>query len=81
MPNTPGAPALAQGSGSDLTVTWTAPPVDSTHGAATGFNLRSSLSGTAAWTIVSGVTSPYDLSGLEAGVAVDVQLQSSTPPA
>jgi hypothetical protein len=76
-PNTPGAPVLAQGSGSDLTVTWTAPPVDSTHDAATGFNLRSSLSGVAAWTIVTGVASPYDLSGLEAGVAIDVEVQSS----
>jgi hypothetical protein len=77
VPNTPGAPVLAQGSGSDLTVTWTAPPADSTHNAATGFNLRSSLSGVATWTIVSGVASPYDLSGLEADVAIDVQLQSS----
>ena len=77
VPNTPGAPVLAQGSGSDLTVTWTAPPADSTHNAATGFNLRSSLSGVATWKIVSGVASPYDLSGLEADVAIDVQLQSS----
>lgn len=77
MPNTPGVPVLTRGSGSDLTVIWTDPPVDSTHNAASGFNLRSSLSGAAVWTIVSSVASPYDLSGLEAGVAIDVQLQSS----
>src|SRR5208282_2051414 len=69
--------SLAQGTGSDLMVTWTAPAVDSTHGAATGFNLRSSPSGAATWTTVSGVTSPYILSGLAAGAAIDVQLQSS----
>jgi Fibronectin type III domain len=77
VPNTPNAALLAQGSGSDLTVIWTAPPVDSTHSAATGFSLRSSLSGADAWTTVSGVTSPYDLSGLTAGAAIDVELQSS----
>src|SRR5208282_4029909 len=76
-PNTPGAASLAQGTGSNLTVTWTAPTVDSTHSAATGYNLRSSPAGAGSWTIVSGVTSPYSLSGLVAGAAIDVQLQSS----
>ena len=74
--NPPNAASLAQGTGSDLTVTWSAPTVDGTHDAATGFNLWSSPSGAASWTKVSGVTSPYNLSGLAAGVAVDVQLQS-----
>jgi len=77
IPNTPGAALLAQGAGSTLVVTWTAPAVDSTHNAATGFNLRSSPSGAGTWTIVSGVTSPYNLSGLAGGAAIDVQLQSS----
>ncbi len=76
-PNTPNAASLSQGTGSDLTVTWTAPAVDSTHNAATGFNLRSSPSGAGTWTTVSNVTSPYDLSGLAAGVAIDVQVQGS----
>src|SRR5580700_3007380 len=76
-PNAPGAATLNQGSGSDLLVTWAAPAVDGTHSAATGFNLRSSLSGAGAWTVVSGVTSPYDLSGLAAGAAIDVQLQAA----
>ena len=75
-PNAPIGLTLAQGNGSDLTVTWTAPPADSTHGAATGFNLRSSPSGAGTWTIVPGVTSPYDLSGLAAGAAIDVEVQS-----
>ncbi len=77
VPNTPSALSLAQGAGSNLTVTWTAPVVDNTHGAVTGFNLRSSPSGAGTWTIVAGVTSPYTLSGLAAGAAIDVQLQSS----
>ena len=77
VPNTPNAPSLAQGSGSNLTVTWTAPATDSTHGAATGFNLRSSPSGAGTWTVVAGVTSPYILSSLAAGAAIDVQLQAS----
>ncbi len=77
IPNTLGAAALARGTGSDLAVSWTAPAIDSTHNAATGFNLRSSPSGAATWAIVTGVSSPYELTGLAAGVAIDVQLQSS----
>ncbi len=77
IPNTPGAAALAHGTGSDLAVTWTAPAIDGTHNAATGFNLRSSPSGAATWATVTGVSSPYELTGLAAGAAIDVQLQSS----
>jgi hypothetical protein len=76
-PNAPPAPSLAQGAGSDLTVTWTAPSVDTTHSAATSFNLRSSLSGVGLWTTVSNVISPYDLSSLPAGAAIDVQMQAA----
>ena len=75
--NSPGAPSLAQASGSNLTVTWTAPSADSTHDAATGFNLQFSPSGAATWTAVAGVTSPYTLTGLTAGAAYDVQVQSA----
>jgi hypothetical protein len=77
VPNIPGTLSLAQGAGSDLTVIWTTPLVDNTHSAATGFNLRSSPSGAATWTTVTGVTSPYDLSGLAAASAIDVQVESS----
>jgi hypothetical protein len=76
-PNAPSGVSLAHGGGSDLIVTWTAPAADSTHSVATGFNLRSSPTGTGAWTIVSGVTSPYDLSGLTVGASIDVEVQSS----
>jgi hypothetical protein len=76
-PNTPAGVSLAQGAGSNLTVTWTAPAVDSTHSAATAYNLRSSPSGANTWTVVSGVTSPDTLSGLAAGAAIDVEVQSS----
>jgi hypothetical protein len=77
IPNIPGTASLAQGAGGTLIVTWAAPATDSTHGAATGFNLRSSPSGAGTWTVVSGVTSPRTLSGLAAGAALDVQIQSS----
>jgi hypothetical protein len=75
VPNAPSAPSLAQGSGSDLAVTWTAPAVDSAHSAATWFNLRFCRSGANSWTTASNVTTPYELSGLTAGAAYDVQVQ------
>jgi len=77
VPNTPAAVTLAQGSGSNLTVTWTAPATDGTHSAATAYSLRSSPSGAGTWTTVSAVTSPYTLTGLAAGAAYDVQIQAS----
>lgn len=77
VPNVPGSVSLALGTGSDLMVSWTPPVIDSTHGAAAGFNLRYSPSGAGTWTIMSGVTSPYDLSGLAGGAAIDVELQGS----
>jgi cellulose 1,4-beta-cellobiosidase len=76
-PNTPGAPTLAQGTGSNLTVSWVTPAVDGTHGGATGFAVRSSPFGAGTWAVVSGASSPYTLSGLTAGTAFDVQVQSS----
>jgi hypothetical protein len=75
-PNVPSA-TLAQGTGSDLTVTWPEPATDLTHNAAAVFNLRSSRSGAATWTTVEGVISPYDLSGLPSGAAIDVELQGA----
>jgi hypothetical protein len=77
IPNTPAAPSLAQGPGSDLIVSWTVPTGDSTHGTATAFNLQSSPSGASTWASVSNVTNPYDLSGLPAGVAIDVRIQAA----
>jgi Fibronectin type III domain len=75
-PNTPAAPLLTQGAGGDLTVTWTAPAIDGAHDAATSFNLRWSPTGAGTWTVVAGVVSPYDLSGLTAGAAYDVEIQA-----
>jgi fibronectin type III domain protein len=76
-PNTPQGLSLAQGLGSDLTVTWSVPTVDNTHGAAAAYNLEYSTSGVGNWTTVSNVTSPYDLQGLSAGTAMDVRIQST----
>jgi hypothetical protein len=77
LPSTPQGLSLAQAQGSDLTVTWSAPPVDNTHGAAAGYNLQYSPAGAGSWTTVSSVTSPYDLSGLSADAAIDVRIQST----
>jgi hypothetical protein len=77
LPYPPGAPSLAQGTGSDLIATWAAPTIDGTHSAATSYNLQFSLSGANDWTTLSAVTSPYLLSNLPADVAIDVQVQSS----
>ncbi len=76
-PNAPGSVSLANGNGSDLVVAWTAPAIDATHGAATGFNLHYSPTGAGNWTLVSGVSSPYDLSGLPGQARIDVQLQGT----
>jgi hypothetical protein len=76
-PNAPSAATLAQGNGSDLTVTWAGPAIDGTHGAATSYNLQFSPSGAGAWTTIPNVVSPYDLAGLTAGAAFDVQVQAA----
>jgi hypothetical protein len=82
-PFAPNVPAIIgvtpppDGSNSKLTVTWTAPTVDSTHAAATGYNLRSSPTGAGTWTVVSGVSSPYMLTGLTGASAVDIEVQGT----
>lgn len=77
IPNIAAAASLAQGAGSALVVTWASPGIDASHSAATSFNVRSSLSAAANWTTASIVTSPYILSGLATGTAIDVQVQSA----
>ncbi len=57
-------------------MSWTAPAVDGTHGAATGYNLRSSPSGAGTWTTVTGVANPYVITGLTGAAAIDVEVQS-----
>jgi hypothetical protein len=76
VPGTPAAPALTQGPGVGLTVSWTAPAADGTHGAATSFNLEWSPAGQNAWTPVTSVTSPYALTGLASGTSYDVRVQA-----
>jgi hypothetical protein len=76
-PGVPVSVSLAQGTGTNLTVSWTAPAADGTHNAASSFNLRFSPSGGNTWTTVTGITSPYALSGLAGGAAIDVQVQGA----
>ncbi len=76
-PSTPQGLSLAQGFGSDLTVTWSAPATDSSHDAASGYNLQYGPAGAGNWTTVSNVTSPYELTGLAADTAIDVRIQST----
>ena len=79
-PNTPSITSVApppDGTNAKLTVTWTAPATDGTHGAATGYNLRLARQVPAAWTTVSGVTSPYAIAGLTGATAIDVEVQAT----
>ena len=82
-PYAPNAPAIASvapppdGTTGKLTVSWPAPAVDGTHGAATGYNLRSSPSGAGTWTTVTGVSSPCTLTGLSGAAAIDVEVQGT----
>jgi hypothetical protein len=76
LPYPPTGLALAQGSGSNLTATWTAPATDSTHGAATGYNIRFRLSASGSWITNAQVSSPSTLTGLAIGTAYDVQVQT-----
>jgi hypothetical protein len=76
-PSAPSVPVLAQGIGSDLIVTWTAPPVDPTHSTATSFSLRHGPGGVGTWTVVQGVSSPHELSNLPSDAVIDVQLQAT----
>ena len=76
LPFPPTGLALAQGSGSALTATWTAPTADTNHGAATGYNIRFGLAGSGNWTTSALVASPYTLGSLAAETAYDVQVQS-----
>jgi hypothetical protein len=76
IPNTPSAVSLTQGTNGDLIVNWAVPASDDTHDPATTFALRYSLTNADIWAAVPNVVSPYDLTGLPAGAAIDVQLQS-----
>lgn len=83
-PNAPSVTAVApapDGTNTKLAVIWTAPATDSTHGEATGYNLRFSPSGAGSWTTVSGVTSPYTITGLAGGTAIDVEVQATNAAA
>jgi hypothetical protein len=60
-----------------LAVTWAASATDSTHDAATSYNLRYSVHAAASWTTVSGVTSGNVVTGLTSGTSYDVELQGA----
>jgi hypothetical protein len=78
-PNAPSISSAApppDGTTSKLTIVWTAPTVDGTHSAATGYKLRYSPSGTGTWTTASGVSSPYSITGLSGAAAIDVEVQA-----
>ena len=79
-PNAPtisGVAPVNDGTTSKLTVTWAAPATDSTHDAATGYNLQYSVHGAGSWTLVTGITSPYTITGLSAGTSYDVEVQGT----
>jgi len=79
-PNAPMVSSVApvnDGTTSELAVTWTAPATDSTHDAATGYNLQYSIHGAGSWTLVTGVASPYTITGLSAGTSYDVEVEGT----
>lgn len=79
-PNAPTVPKVAppaDGTATKLAVTWVAPTVDGTHGAATGYNIRTSPHGANTWSVVNRVTSPYTINGLSGATAVDIQVQAT----
>jgi hypothetical protein len=79
-PNAPAVPNIAppaDGTVTELTVTWAAPAVDGTHGAATGYNIRTSPHRANTWSVMNGVTSPCTLGGLSGATAVDIQVQAT----
>lgn len=86
-PFAPAAPTIVSvtpppdGTASKLTAVWIAPASDATHDAATGYTLRYRASGTGSWTTVNGATSPYTLTGLSGGAAIDVQVQGTNAAA
>ena len=79
-PNVPTALSVApvpDGTTSELSVAWTASATDGAHDAATGYDVRYSLSGAGSWTTQTGVTSGVVLTGLTAGTAYDVQARAT----
>ena len=86
-PFAPNVPAIASvipppdGTNSKLSIVWIAPATDGTHGAPTGYNLRYSPAGAGNWIVVTGVTSPYALTGKSGGAAIDVQVQATNAAA
>ena len=79
-PNVPAVPNVAppaDGTVTKLLVTWAAPAVDGTHGAATGYNIRTSPHRANVWSVMNGATSPCTVGGLSGATAVDIQVQAT----
>jgi hypothetical protein len=79
----PNAPAISSvapvndGTVTKLAVTWSASATDSTHYAATSYNLRYSVHAANSWTTVSGVTSGTVVTGLTIGTSYDIEVQGA----
>lgn len=76
VPYAPSSVIVAPSGSSSLIASWAAPTADSTHAAATSFNVRISPSGAGNWTTMAGANSPFIVTGLVAATAYDVQVQS-----
>ena len=79
----PNAPAIASvvappdGTVSKLTVAWSTPSPDASHSVATGFDLRHGPAGSGTWTTITGVTSPFTITGLAGATSFDVQVRAT----
>ena len=84
-PNAPSAPTVVpvnDGTTTKLAVTWTAPATDSTHAAATGYNVQYQAVGAGSWTAgPSGSGTSGTLTGLTAGTSYNVQVQATNASA
>ena len=73
---------LSRAGASWLAVTWTAPATDSTHAAATGYNVQYQAVGAGSWTAgPSGSGTSATLTGLTAETSYNVQVQATNASA
>lgn len=74
VPDAPAAPTLTAGA-TQLGVAFTAPGYDG-GSVITSYDYRRSVAGAGVWTTVTGVTSPFTITGLSNGTSYDVQVRA-----
>ncbi len=76
-PNTPTGVAIGAVTSSSIAVSWTAPAIDVTHGAASTYTVQWRTTGSTAWTQQIGVSgASFTLNDLSAATQFDIQVQA-----